>query len=87
MLLAIDDLPVQQKLLLEGRFSETEARQSREESFALTFRGPGEWPLRQRAYMLSHPKLGKLELFLVPVGKVEKDPAWRDYVAVFNRMH
>jgi hypothetical protein len=34
----------------------------------LTFRGPREPLLRQRMYPLHHPSLGKLELFLVPIG-------------------
>lgn len=53
----------------------------RDEAFALLFRGPSEKPLPQRIYPLSHDKLGRLDIFLVPVGIDEKG---RYYEAMFN---
>ena len=51
------------------------------ESFSLLFEGPKHRPLPQGVFELSHPGLGMLEIFLVPVGV---DGA-RHYEAVFNR--
>ncbi len=42
----------------------------------------GETPLQQRIHALEHPQLGRLELFLVPVGP-GPDGVPR-YEAVFN---
>jgi len=36
--------------------------------FALEFDGPPDIPLPQRIYPLTHPEMGTLEIFLVPVG-------------------
>ena len=36
--------------------------------FALEFDGPPEVPLPQHIYPLTHPEMGSLEIFLVPVG-------------------
>ena len=38
------------------------------EPFSLVFRGPLEVPLPQGIYPLEHETLGRLELFLVPIG-------------------
>lgn len=64
--------------------SEKFRQKVREESFALTFRTSTEIELRQMTYRLNHETLGKIELFLVPVGR--KDGPWRFYEAVFNRL-
>jgi hypothetical protein len=49
--------------------------------FVLTFRS-GEPTVRpQRIYALTHPAMGRLEIFLVPVGR---DPAGVRYEAVFS---
>jgi hypothetical protein len=53
------------------------------EQFSLLFRGPRTPKLGQSLYTLEHEKLGKLELFLVPVGP---DSVGMGYQAVFNRM-
>lgn len=39
--------------------------------FSLVFRGPAEPFLEQRTYPLEHARLGRLELFLVPIAKAE----------------
>ena len=41
---------------------------SRRSPFSLLLRGPGDGYLPQRIYELEHPQMGKLILFLVPLG-------------------
>lgn len=41
---------------------------SQRSPFSLLLRGPGEGYLPQRIYELEHPQMGKLTLFLVPLG-------------------
>ena len=53
----------------------------REEPFSLVFLGPIRPVLPQRIYPLSHETLGRLELFLVPIGPEE---GRMRYEAVFN---
>lgn len=55
----------------------------RMESFSLIFRGPGEHCLPQKMHTLDHEKLGRLALFLVPIGMDAKGLC---YEAVFNRI-
>ena len=50
-------------------------------SFSLLFRGPMSPSLPQKIYVLDHETLGKVELFLVPIGP---DQAGMRYEAVFN---
>ena len=49
--------------------------------FSLVFRGPGEPELAQRIYPLDNETLGRLEIFLVPIGR--EDEGMR-YEAVFT---
>jgi hypothetical protein len=49
--------------------------------FTLAFRGPRRQPLTQGTYALGHPRLGDLELFLVPIGG---DASTLTYEAIFN---
>jgi hypothetical protein len=49
--------------------------------FVLTFHGPVNILLTQSIYVLEHSKLGKLEIFLVPV---DRDEHHVSYEAVFN---
>lgn len=51
------------------------------EPFSLVFRGPHDIVLEQRIYTLEHASLGKLEIFLVPLGP---DKHGVRYEAVFN---
>ena len=51
------------------------------ERFSLFFQGPGEAPLQQATYSLSHEKMGSFDIFLVPVSGDEKGYC---YEAVFN---
>lgn len=59
------------------------ARGGEREPFSLTFRGPAEPVLPQAIYQVEHPKLGKLEIFLVPIGPDPKEKGMR-YEAVFT---
>jgi hypothetical protein len=49
--------------------------------FSLVFRGPLSPVMPQRTYPLEHPALGRLEIFLVPIGP---DASGMRYEAVFN---
>jgi hypothetical protein len=53
------------------------------EQFSLIFRASPGAPIEQRIYAVTHPELGRSELFLVPVGR---DAAGVEYQAVFNRL-
>ena len=53
----------------------------RAEPFSLIFVGSRDRALDQETYMLNHPTLGHMEIFLVPIG--EKDD-FRSYQAIFN---
>ena len=53
----------------------------RRRAFSLLFRGPQEPLLRQMSYPLSHPDLGTLDIFLVPVSA---GPEGTCYEAVFT---
>lgn len=53
------------------------------EQFSLIFRGPMTPALPQSIYEMEHAGLGKLELFLVPIGP---DSLGMCYEAVFNRL-
>lgn len=64
-------------------FEVTEKDQSpKMEQFFLIFRGPIAPQFPQGIYTMEHEKLGKLDLFLVPVGP---DEAGMCYQVVFNR--
>jgi hypothetical protein len=66
----LDEGVVSLELVLIGAEAGTtnSAQASPRTPFSLTFRGPREPLLRQRIYPLYHPSLGKLELYLVPIG-------------------
>jgi hypothetical protein len=51
------------------------------EQFSLHFRGPATPTLAQRIYRLEHPRLGALEIFLVPI---RRDATGMIYEAVFT---
>ena len=52
------------------------------ESFSLLFEGPAAHPLSQGTYRFSHEKMGRFDLFIVPVST---ERGARQYEAVFNR--
>jgi hypothetical protein len=51
------------------------------EPFSLTFCSDTQTVLPQQIYTLSHPSMGDVEIFLVPIGR---DPAGVRYQAVYN---
>ena len=53
-----------------------------QERFSLIFRSGLERILAQGTYQFSHPELGELELFIVPI---RQDAESRYYEAAFNR--
>lgn len=55
----------------------------RQEEFAVQFRGPLEMFLDQGVRDFAHEKMGRFELFIVPV---EQDAQGFYYEAVFNRI-
>jgi hypothetical protein len=50
------------------------------QQFSLIFRGPADRMLPQGTYRLGHPRLGEIEIFLVPLGP---DPEGMRYEAAF----
>ena len=63
-------------------FKPTEDRSRGErESFSLLFHAPKQWRYPQCIYQVSHPILGALDVFLVPLGPDEKGMRLE---AVFN---
>ena len=53
----------------------------RREPFSLVFRGPATPHLPQQTYAMSHEGMGRLDVFLVPIGP---DETGVRYEAVFN---
>ena len=54
-----------------------------QESYSLVFLGPGDHLLPQGIHKIVNPKIGELDIFLVPIGL---DQAGYRYEAVFNRL-
>jgi hypothetical protein len=50
-------------------------------AFELIFRGPPDPVLPQATYLMTHPVLGSLEIFIVPI---ERDASGSTYQAVFS---
>lgn len=51
--------------------------------FSLMFNGPADRPLPQRSYTFEHEKIGRFDLFVVPI---EKTPDAIRYQVIFNRL-
>jgi hypothetical protein len=49
--------------------------------FSITFRGPVDVRLSQRTYTITHPQLGAMDIFLVPIQPDEQGPL---YEAAFS---
>ncbi len=58
-----------------------ENRSEHRQPFSLVFRLPRETTLRQKIYRLENQKLGRLDIFLVPIGP---DREGMRYEAIFN---
>lgn len=54
------------------------------EHFSLLFRGDGHEPLDQETYSFEHARLGRIEIFIVPIGRSTANHCY--YEAVFNRL-
>lgn len=64
-----------------SQLGEKQADEGQRQSFSILFEGPSEPALSQKIYHFEHPGLGRLDLFLVPVGP--KDGSML-YEVVFN---
>ena len=53
------------------------------ECFSLVFAGPSQPVLEQKIYTFEHPKIGRFEMFMVPV--ISRDAAAMHYQCIFNR--
>ena len=69
--------------LADAAASQAHDGQPRQDPFTLTFTGAPDVVLPQRTYTLEHGELGRVEIFLVPIGP-EKPGAPMRYEAVFN---
>jgi len=76
------DAPSLQLDLIDVRELGRQPHAPRPDPFVLTFAGPPNRVLDQRIHRLSHPVLGDLEIFLVPIGP--GGDARPQYEAVFN---
>ncbi|HET9229065.1 MAG TPA: hypothetical protein VFR31_20475 [Thermoanaerobaculia bacterium] len=77
--------PLELELFEISRYEENPEHAARKEPFSLMFIGPVRPVLPQAIYPLEHPVVGKLEIFLVPIGP---DPRGKQsgmrYEAAFN---
>ena len=53
------------------------------ERFSLLFQGDAANPLGQNTYSFEHARLGRFEMFIVPIGREDRNHC--HYEAVFNR--
>ena len=67
--------------LVEATAAKQSSVGSRRTPFSLLFRGPRQPVLPQKIYPLEHDRLGRLEIFLVPLGP---EGAGMCYEAVFT---
>jgi hypothetical protein len=56
----------------------------RSQPFSLIFHGPHDPVAGQANYRLNHSELGRLEIFLVPLGPHRRTPQTMQYQAIFN---
>ena len=54
-----------------------------QEGFSLLFHGPAEPALAQGTFPMSHPQMGEMDLFVVPISRDECEAV---YEAVFSRL-
>lgn len=73
--------PVELELVEVKEYSAGSHEQGGMERFSLFLYGPGDTYIPQHTYVLEHPSMGDLELFVVPVGR--DDRGFR-YEVVFN---
>ena len=75
------DAPVVLTLVEATDLSRPEAPGPRRSPFSLVFRGSAAPVMPQRIWAIEHTSLGKLEIFLVPIGP---DASGTRYEAIFN---
>jgi hypothetical protein len=63
----------------------TEKNYPGQECFSVIFRGPKQPVMQQMTYTLTHPKMGDIEMFMVPVHYPTKQDGIY-YQSVFNRL-
>lgn len=63
--------------------AETTVSSSIQDGFSLTFRAPPDAPPQQDTFNLTHPTLGSMDIFLVPI---RKDDDGLYFEAIFNRL-
>ena len=81
----LESLPsVELKLIAVTPRASEPHEQAGMERFSVLFSGPGDVFVPQQTYRVTHPEMGELEIFLVPLGK-ESD-GFR-YEAVYNYYH
>jgi hypothetical protein len=77
-----DDGPVDLRLIAALALGEP-IEEGRRAPFSLIFLGPDRPMLDQRIHPIAHPTLGRLEVFLVPIGPAKDRPGLR-YEAIFT---
>ena len=73
--------PVELKLTAVTPRASEAHEQAGMERFSVVFAGPADVFLPQQIYRMTHPEMGELDIFLVPIGR-EADRF--DYEAVYN---
>ena len=64
-------------------YAGTQGEDASNEKFSLLFSGPAGEPLSQDTHNFEHQRIGRFQMFIVPVGP--REPGHRYYEAVFNR--
>jgi Domain of unknown function (DUF6916) len=62
----------------------TEKNYPGQESFSMLFKGPKEPIIQQMTYEITHEKMGKVRLFVVPINYHKQDGMY--YQSVINRL-
>lgn len=73
-------LTLEMKLIEVSEIGDSKTKQ-KWKPFSLVFLGPSQYPLNQQIHRLTHPKMGELNLFLVPIYSNQEGV---QYEAVFN---
>ena len=77
------ELELAEVLVLRRGAASAETTRTNPESFSLTFRGPADRLLPQQTHIFEHEKVGRFNLFIVPLGR---EAGAIQYQAIFNRM-
>lgn len=77
------ELELAEVLVLRHSSADSATSGTNPESFSLTFRGPGDRLLRQQTHVFEHEKIGRFDLFIVPLGR---EAGAIQYQAIFNQL-